>query len=93
MMRIIAEYAADAALRSQVIFTTHSAAFLDAFDSDAPPLTTVVDIVDGKTVLKTVDSTVLARWLKEYSLGHLYRSRELENMPGSPDKETAATVK
>lgn len=83
MMRIIAEYAKDAALRSQVIFTTHSAAFLDAFNKDAPPQTTVVSIADGKTQLKTVDSQVLARWLEEYSLGTLYRSRELENMPAS----------
>jgi len=92
MMRIIAEYAADAALRSQVIFTTHSAAFLDAFDREAPPQTTVVSMVDGKTVLKTVDSAVLARWLKEYSLGNLYRSRDLENMPARGDVQPAGEV-
>jgi len=92
MMRIIAEYAADAALRSQIIFTTHSAAFLDAFDREAPPQTTVVSMVDGKTVLKTVDSAVLARWLKEYSLGNLYRSRDLENMPARGDVQPAGEV-
>ena len=93
MMRIIAEYAADAALRSQIIFTTHSAAFLDAFDRQAPPQTTVVSMVDGQTVLKTVDAELLDRWLKDYSLGALYRSRELENMPGAVATQPAETAK
>jgi predicted ATPase len=40
MLPVIAEYAVDAATRTQVIFTTHSPQFLDAF-TDAKPTTTV----------------------------------------------------
>jgi predicted ATPase len=82
MMRIIAEYAADAALRTQVIFTTHSAAFLDGFGKDNPPTTSVTELVDGETKINVVDPDMLVRWLNDYSLGELYRSNELEQMPG-----------
>ena len=67
----------DAATRSQVIFTTHSAEFLDAFQ-DTLPTTTVAEWSDGETRLNVVDQEELARWLKEYSLGALFRSKELE---------------
>jgi predicted ATPase len=80
MLPIVAEYAADAAQRSQVILTTHSDQLLDAF-GDIRPTTTVAKWSDGETTLTTLDDDKLAYWLKEYSLGALYRSRELENMP------------
>ena len=51
MLPIVAEYAAEASRRSQVIFTTHSAEFLDAF-GDTVPTTTVVHREDGKTCLR-----------------------------------------
>ena len=79
MLPIIAQYAADAAERVQVIFTTHSPPFLDAFDEERP-LTTVAKWVNGETVLKSLEGKKLERWLKEYSLGALYRSGELEDM-------------
>jgi len=88
MMRIIAEYAADAALRSQIIFTTHSAAFLDVFSRENPPTTTLAKSIDGETQLTVVDPKLLSSWLKDYSLGTLYRTRELEQMP--PARETVA---
>jgi len=91
MMRVIAEYAADAALRSQIIFTTHSTAFLDAFSKDDPPTVTVAEIQNGETTLKVVDPDLLAHWLSDYSLGTLYRSKELEQMDAAPAKvENAA---
>ena len=77
MLPIVAEYARDAATRTQVIFTTHSPAFLDAFGSEAP-CTTVVEWTDGKTNLKVRGGEDIAYWLKEYTLGELYRSGELE---------------
>ena len=80
MLPIVAEYAVDAAQRSQVILTTHSDQLLDAF-GDTRPTTTVAKWTDGETELATLDNNELAYWLKEYSLGALYRSRELENMP------------
>ncbi len=78
MMAIIAEYAAAAAERSQVIIATHSPAFLDAF-TDAPAIT-VLDWADGKTVLRQPPPEVLERWLSAYRLGEVFRSGELENM-------------
>jgi predicted ATPase len=79
MFPIIAELAMEAAERTQVIFTTHSPQFLDAF-RDQPPTTTVAEWVDGETHLSVLDGDELQRWLKEYSLGALFRSGELEAM-------------
>lgn len=77
MLPIVAELAADAAERSQVILTTHSDQFLDAFTGE-PPVTTVAHWQDGETRLSVVDGDELRRWLKEYTLGALFRSHELE---------------
>lgn len=79
MFPIIAEYARDAANKSQVILTTHSPEFLDAFGEEAPT-TTIVERVEGQTNLRVVAGDELAYWLKKYSLGELYRSKELECM-------------
>lgn len=85
MMRIVAEMAENAALRTQLIFTTHSAAFLDGFSKETPPTTTVMGLEDGQSELKTVRPDELAGWLQDYSLGALYQSRTLENLsePGA----------
>ncbi|BDI33281.1 chromosome segregation protein SMC [Capsulimonas corticalis] len=79
MLPIIAEYAANAAQRTQVVLTTHSVQFLDAF-SEYNPTTTVAQLKDGETKLVTLDGEKLAYWLREYSLGALFGSGELENM-------------
>ncbi len=79
MLPIIAEFAAEAATRTQVIFTTHSDSFLDAF-RDTKPTTTVAKWENGETTLTTLDGDELEYWLKGYSLGSLFRSGELENM-------------
>ncbi len=79
MLPIIAEYAADAARRTQIIFTTHSPPFLDAFGAKAPT-TTVVKWNEGSTELRTIAGEDLEHWMKEYSLGALHRSGELEAM-------------
>lgn len=81
MLPIIAEYAADAALKTQVILTTHSDQLLDAF-GDAEPITTVATWANGETTLDTLDGEELAYWRQEYTLGALYRSGELEAMAG-----------
>jgi hypothetical protein len=36
--------------------------------------------MDGETRLSVLDSDELQRWLKEYSLGTLFRSGQLEAM-------------
>src|SRR5882724_3107189 len=79
MLPIVAEYAVDASRRTQVVLTTHSPQFLDAFDKTIPT-TTLVKWNDGQTELKTIDGTELKRWLNDYSLGALHQSGELEAM-------------
>lgn len=79
MLPIIAEYAVEASLRSQVIFTTHSPMFLNAF-RDTVPTTTVARWVNGETELKTIGGDELNYWLREYTLGKLFESGELEDM-------------
>ncbi len=79
MLPLVAEYAVDAATRSQVILTTHSPQFLDAF-MGVQPTTTVAKWENGETILKTLKDENLDYWLKEYSLGTLFRSGELEQM-------------
>ena len=79
MLPIIAEYARDAANKAQVILTTHSPEFLDAFGDDVPT-TTIVERQEGQTVLRVVSGDELSYWLGQYTLGELYRSKELEAM-------------
>jgi predicted ATPase len=79
MLPIIAEYAVQASHRAQVILTTHSPQFLDAF-TDTIPTTTVVSWESGETKLQVLSGEELAYWLKEYSLGALFKSGELETM-------------
>jgi predicted ATPase len=79
MLPIIAEYAVDAATRTQVIFTTHSPQFLDAF-TDTKPTTTMAKWENGETTLNVLGGEQLDYWLKEYSLGALFKSGELEGM-------------
>lgn len=78
MLPIVAEHAVDAALRTQVVFTTHSPQFLDAF-SDTRPTTTVLESREGKTLLATLSGERLDYWLEAYSLGRLFTSGILEN--------------
>ena len=79
MFPIIAEYALQAASRTQVILTTHSPALLDAF-GDHVPTTTVVGWGDGRTTLSVLSGAELGYWLKEYALGEMYRSGQLETI-------------
>jgi predicted ATPase len=79
MLPIIAEYAAEASTRSQVILTTHSPQLLDAF-SEIKPTTTVVKWSGGETTLKTLNGKDLDYWLENYSLGTLFKSGELEEI-------------
>ncbi len=79
MLPIIAEFAVEAATRTQVIFTTHSDQFLSAF-RDTRPTVTIAKWENGETTLTTVEDSDLAYWVKDYSLGSLFRSGELENL-------------
>ena len=80
MFPIVAEFAMEASERTQVIFTTHSPQFLDAFEAESVT-TTVVQWEEGKTRLRNLERPQLETWLKEYSLGDLWRSGELDLLP------------
>jgi predicted ATPase len=80
MLPIVAELAAEAAQRTQVILSTHSADLLDAFSEVALPTTTVVNITEGETRLSVLDGEELRRWTAQYRLGALMRSGELEGL-------------
>jgi len=79
MLRIIAEYAADASRRAQVILTTHSPALLDAFRGIRPqPSIAVLEWVGGRTDLSIRTEEELEHWMRHYTLGEMFRSGELE---------------
>jgi predicted ATPase len=77
MMSIVAEIAANAATKSQVIFSTHSPEFLDAFRPE-PPTVTVVTSNGSETELRTVGGDDLKKWVQDYSLGKFAFSGEAE---------------
>lgn len=79
MLPIIAEYARNASIRSQIIITTHSAEFLDAF-SEYEPTVTTAKWADGQTNFAVLSGESLQYWLRDYTLGKLYRSGELEEL-------------
>jgi predicted ATPase len=80
MLKVVADYAAEAALRSQIVLATQSTELLDALTPHRPKIT-VAQLMDGQTQLRNVDDDELKRWLSEYTLGSLQRSGELEEMP------------
>ena len=77
MLPILAEYAAEAAERTQVIMTSHSPVFLDAFSQVAPQVT-LLHREDGYTQLFPLTPEMLSKWLEQYRLGELFTSGELE---------------
>lgn len=81
LLPIIAELAAEASERTQVILTTCSPQLLDAFTGQ-PPTITVAQRIDGETRLSVLDGEELSRWLGHYSLGAMLRSGELEELAG-----------
>jgi hypothetical protein len=62
-----------------VIVTTHSDALLTALGEYSPTVA-VTAWEEGQTTIKPVDPNELAYWREAYSLGHLYRSGQLEQM-------------
>ena len=77
MLAIVGAIAANAAIKSQVILTTHSPHLLDAF-RDELPATTVVTWNGSETEMKTISGEELKRWVADYSLGKFAFSGEAE---------------
>ncbi len=67
----LADLLRDAATRTQLIVTTHSAALVDAF-SDEPEAICVCEKIEGSTVIQRLSEPDLRVWLEKYSLGNLW---------------------
>jgi predicted ATPase len=72
----IAPLLQECAARTQLIVTTHSDVIVDAL-TDTPESIIVCERDENGTHLKRLNQTELAVWLKEYSLGQLWRSGEI----------------
>jgi predicted ATPase len=75
MLPIIAESAAAAATRTQVILSTHSPEMLDAF-GDTLPAAAIFDWAGDHTDLRTIRGDELKKWVEDYSLGRFVFSGE-----------------
>jgi predicted ATPase len=67
-----------AAAQTQVIVSTQSAALLDEFD---PQDVIVVDRKQGASEFKRLEAEPLKEWLKDYSLGELWRKNYFDGGP------------
>jgi len=75
---MLANLIKSAATQTQVIVSTQSALLLDHFQ---PEDVLVADLVEGATHLKRLDSSELAVWLEEYSLGQLWEKNQFGGRP------------
>ncbi len=76
ILPIIAELLVEASHRMQLIVTTHSDILVDALTS-TPEAILVCDKQNGSTRMHRLEAEPLAKWLKKYSLGELWRKGEL----------------
>ncbi len=79
MLPIIAEFAAAMSDHTQVVFATHSPEFLDVI-TKFQPSTFTVQMQNAETQINRIPDERLEHWLKEYTLGELYRTRSLETI-------------
>ena len=80
---ILAALVKQVSVETQVVLSTQSSLLLDYF---RPEDVLVADRVEGATTLRRLDAGRLERWLKDYSLGQLWRKNELG---GRPARESA----
>jgi len=79
MLPILAEYASAATEKTQVVLTSHSPEFLDAF-TELSPRVTLCHWEDGQTFLFAVDDDALGKWLSQYRLGRIFTRGDLESL-------------
>ncbi|MCE5340776.1 MAG: AAA family ATPase [Planctomycetaceae bacterium] len=77
-IEILAELIQAAAKKTQVIVSTQSPHLIDKFN---PEDIIVVNREDGASTFKKLDAKELAHWLKEYSLGELWRKNIITGGP------------
>ncbi|HUT94110.1 MAG TPA: AAA family ATPase [Thermoguttaceae bacterium] len=83
MFPVIAEYAEAASEHTQVVLTSHSPEFLDAFTGMSPHVS-VCHWEQGQTHLYGLAPETLGRWLERYKLGHLFTRGDLESLAQEP---------
>jgi predicted ATPase len=77
-IEVLASLIRQASKSTQVIVSTQSSLLLDHFD---PEDVLVANRAAGATQLERLDSTKLAKWLEDYSLGQLWEKNELAGRP------------
>lgn len=77
-IEVLAALIRQASVSTQVIVSTQSSLLLDHFEPDD---VLVADRVDGGTQMRRLDSTRLAKWLEDYSLGQLWEKNEFGGRP------------
>ena len=77
-LNLLAAMLQSAAVSSQIIVSTQSSMLLDEFE---PEDVVVVDRVGDESTFKRLDTAELTDWLKDYSLGELWRKNVLEGGP------------
>ena len=75
---MLASLVKQASVETQVILSTQSPLLLDHFQ---PEDVLVAERVDNRTQLARVDSSQLAEWLDDYSLGQLWEKNEFGGRP------------
>ena len=76
IMPTLADLLREASARTQLIVTTHSDALVDAL-TQTPDAVLVCEKTNAATTLKRLDRDTLSIWLKDYTLGQLWRSGEI----------------
>jgi predicted ATPase len=76
LMPLLAQLLREASQRMQLVVTTHSDALIDAL-SDTPESVMVCEKHEGSTTMRRLDKEALSEWLKEYTLGQLWRRGEI----------------
>ena len=85
---ILAALVKQVSVETQVVLSTQSSLLLDHF---RPEDVLVADRVQGATTLRRLDAGRLERWLKDYSLGQLWRKNELGGRPASESTDGGRT--
>ena len=77
---VLASLIQSASTKTQMIVSTQSAQLIDHFE---PEDVLVADRVDGATRLTRLDSSALAEWLEDYSLGELWEKNHFGGRPAT----------
>jgi predicted ATPase len=77
---LLASLVKQASVKTQVIVSTQSPQLLDHFE---PEDVLVAERIEGSTRLTRLDSSRLAAWLEDYSLGQLWEKNEIGGRPAA----------